>query len=182
MSATCRSLVLDGDVRLYEAMPDTVTLHAADGTIRLCRVRQPIDDPNKYIGTHPSAWIDPQCHKAVKAALAAASDGKVATCRYRLLASLYGGQSWDVETEWSPSGCATRPILGISRTVAAIPKLTPTEKKLVKLIPIKNAASIAAMLGIKSSSVRAAKARLARKLNISVAELPAFCASNGDMV
>lgn len=172
-------LELDSDVWLKADMILSVTLHTSDGTIRTCRVRHPIDDPKKYIGTLPYQWIDPTDHDKVRAAIAAASKGKSATVQYMLLPSFYGGKGYMVETEFSPSGAKESPVLGISVTAPALPKLTEAERELFREIA---ASGNTVLHRKKSSTARVARTRLAKKLKISTSQLQAFCLAYVDLL
>lgn len=168
----------DGDVLLCEGMTETITLHAPDGTILLCKVLgTEIDDPDKYLGTLPYDWIDPQDRRKVKAAITAAAKGKEAKSRYMLLASLYGDKAWIVETEWLPTGCKDRPVLGVSRTYMALPKLSKTERTLFLELAEEAENRHVRDKSRLSTAERAARSRLARKLKISPRHLVAFAAA-----
>lgn len=171
---------LDDEVQFDESMIETITLHSKDGVIWDCAVRNQIDDPAKYVGTHPTAWIDKRFHARVKAALKAAAKGQTpAPCKYLLAAELYGGAEYTVETLWRPCPAADMPIMGISRTLPALPKLTESQKKLIRDIAEKRALPHA---GGSSSALRAAKSRLIRKLKISAQHLQSFCIDYADLV
>ena len=165
-------------------MTETVTLHASNGLILQCIIaRQPIDSVRTYEQTFPWAWIATQDHRKVKAAIAKAASGSKVTCTYQLNPALYGGKGWMVTTEWQPTLFQECPVIGISRTYdAGLAKLTSAEKTLFKLIPSHDNRGIAALLNIKSSSVRSEKSRLARKLKIKASQLTAFCAAYSDIL
>lgn len=159
-------------------MTETFSLHAADGKILWCWAINRFDDPKKYVGTLPYVWIDKRDHSRVKAALNAAARGKTTEpCRYLLRPDLYEGRSWQVQTHWVPGPSKEMPIAGISRTLLALPKLTKSQIELLLLIPDHNTSGIAALLRKTSSSVRASKSKLAKKLRISQAQLTSFAIS-----
>lgn len=170
-------LELDAGVLLFGVMLWTVTLHSLGGTILNCwTLQQPLDDPAKYVGTLPYQWIDPRDHRKVRAAIASAASGRVTRCRYMLEPSLYKGLGWCVETRWEPTGSKERPLVGFSQTYTAIlTKLTAKERALCRELGDPECNKV--LHEKKSTAHRVAKTRLARKLGISTAQLPAFCAA-----
>lgn len=177
-----KGLELDRDVVFSEEMTETITFHAANGKILWCWARQQIDDPAKYVGTMPTAWIDPADHLRVRHAIAvAAKGGTVGPVKYLLNPKLYGGKSWQVETEWL-RGPAGAPVVGISRTLEALPKLTQAEQKLFRQIATEGEDCNVRDRQAKSIARRSAESRLARKLKISTKQLAPFCAAYASLI
>lgn len=178
-----KGLELDRDVLLSEGMTSTVTIHDTSGRIIWCATQDQIDDDAKYIDTMPTAWIDPADHARVNVSIASAARGNTVSCRYLLNASLYGGKSWQVTTIWQPGPNHHAAIVGVSRTYTPIvAKLTKAERELCKLLAALDEKSSAVLQWKKSSTLRSAKSRLARKLGILPSQLPAFCATYGDII
>jgi hypothetical protein len=164
-------------------LTESLTAHSADGTINFCWVRRAFDAEEKYIGTHPCDWIARNDCPSVRRALKSAAAGQIVTVRYSLRPSLYDGKSWRVETVWMPFPSSETPILGWSRTyTAALDKLTKSERLLIKAIAQSEIVGSAALQGISSSAVRAARSKLAKKLGISPAELAPWCSALADLV
>jgi hypothetical protein len=160
---------------------DTLSHHDLTGRITWLWVRHPFDDPAKYVGSYPWDWIEPRDHKRVREAISKAGNGTVVVCKYLLKASLYGGKLWQVETVWAPCTTPGSPIVGISRTLAALPKLTKAEQTLLKLLGSKEKSATQALQRKKSTTLRSAKWRLSRKLGISATDLVAFCTEYADI-
>jgi hypothetical protein len=158
-------------------LTETVTGHSADGKIVWLWARRPIDEVPKYVNTYPWKWIAQADHARVRAAIQARQ-----ACRYALRPALYGGKLWHVESLWLDYPSDDAPILGISRTyTGALDKLTKREREIVKAIPHFDNVRSAALLGVTVKSLRAAKSRLAKKLEINQAQLTAWCAAYADL-
>jgi hypothetical protein len=169
-----------GGCRLNEVMSTTVTAttHAASGRILKCITFNQIDEPDRYAGSLPTDWIDPPDHARVKLAIAvAAKGGSPGACKYLLSPALYGGKAWQVETIWSYNPSDDAPVIGLSRTVLALPPLTAKELELVREL-----ANATQALGRNKSTTRSARWRLAKKLGVDSSQLAAFCRTYADIL
>jgi hypothetical protein len=171
---------LDCDVRFNDGMTTTVTAttHDHNGRILRCITFNQIDEPARYEGTFPWQWIDKADHARVKLAIAvAAKGGSPGACKYLLNPKLYGGKAWQVETIWSYNPSDDSPVIGLSRTVLALPPLTAKELELVREL-----ANATQALGRNKSTTRSARWRLAKKLGVDSSQLAAFCRTYADIL
>jgi hypothetical protein len=175
----------DSSIRFNDGMFPTVTVttHAPDGRIVRCVTLNGFDDPQKYEGTLPSQWIDPHDHAKVQHAIAvAAKGGTPKPCLYLLNAALYDGRGWQVETYWRYNPSVDTPVIGLSRTLMVLPKLTKNERALFKELSEEGENCNVRDNASESIARRSAKSRLARKLKISTRQLAAFCAAYRDII
>lgn len=160
----------------------TVTTHYPDGRIRKCVTRNQLADSKAVEETYPWDWIDPREEAKVRKAIAAAAAGGAETLRYLLRASLFDGKSLQCETTWFHNPSQDTPVVGLTRTFMVIhAKLTKKEAELCKLLAATDQKSNEMLQRKKSTALRVAKSRLAKKLGIVPGQLPAFCAAYIDL-